>query len=178
MLSKRNIAVIILNLLIMSGAVYAADGITDSYVTSSPGLVQTNEPAGEIPVDDGMEPNPLPLAPAIPQPPTSKTSKPIQDQTQPTTPVKAPVETTTPAVKKTSTSSRVEKCKIVDRDGNGLIKAYTADSGRNLEGDANAWIWVPYGQCKKLNRGDYSGVSPEIRAKINKSNIKNAQTIE
>jgi hypothetical protein len=65
-----------------------------------------------------------------------------------------------------------EKCKVVDGHGNGMIKPYTADSGDNLAGDANAWIWVPYGQCKKINKGDFSGVSSDIRNKINDSNIQ------
>lgn len=72
----------------------------------------------------------------------------------------------------------MEKCHVVDQDGNGLIKAYMADSGINLEGDASAWIWVPHGQCAKINAGDFSGVSPAIRAKINPSNIQNAPTLE
>lgn len=71
----------------------------------------------------------------------------------------------------------MEKCKVVDKDGNGLIKAYMADSGLNLEGDANAWIWVPYGQCAKINAGDYSGITPDILAKINSSNVQTAPTL-
>lgn len=72
----------------------------------------------------------------------------------------------------------MEKCKVVDQDGNGLIKPYMADSGINLAGDADAWIWVPYGQCAKLNAGNFSGISPDILAKINTSNIQNAPTLE
>lgn len=71
----------------------------------------------------------------------------------------------------------MEKCNVVDSDGNGLIKAYMADSGVNLEGDASAWIWVPYGQCAKINAGDFTGVSPAILAKINTSNIQQAPTL-
>ena len=71
-----------------------------------------------------------------------------------------------------------EKCHVLDADGNGLIKPYRADSGINLEGDANAWIWVPYGECKKINAGDFRGVSREIRDKIEPSNIRDAQTLE
>lgn len=72
----------------------------------------------------------------------------------------------------------MEKCHVVDSNGNGLIKPYMADSGPNLEGDASAWIWVPYGQCAKINNGDFTGVSQAIRDKIDNSNITNAQTIE
>lgn len=72
----------------------------------------------------------------------------------------------------------MEKCKVTDSDGNGLIKPYMADSGINLAGDANAWIWVPYGQCTKINAGDFSGVSPDILAKIDTSNITQAKTLD
>lgn len=71
----------------------------------------------------------------------------------------------------------MEKCKVVDQNGNGLIKPYMADSGINLAGDADAWIWVPYGQCKKLNAGDFSGISPDILAKIDTTNIQQAPTL-
>lgn len=72
----------------------------------------------------------------------------------------------------------MEKCKVVDQDGNGLIKAYMADSGINLQGDASAWIWVPYGMCKQINAGNYDGVPPEILAKINtQSNVQTAPTL-
>lgn len=71
----------------------------------------------------------------------------------------------------------MEKCKVVDSNGNGLIKPYMADSGINLEGDASAWIWVPRGQCAKINAGDFNGVSPDIMAKINTSNIQQAPTL-
>lgn len=72
----------------------------------------------------------------------------------------------------------MEKCHVVDKNGNGLIRAYMADSGVNLEGDASAWIWVPYGQCKQINAGNFSGVSQEIRNKIQTSNVQFADTLE
>lgn len=72
----------------------------------------------------------------------------------------------------------MEQCKVVDSNGNGLIRPYMADSGPNLEGDANAWIYVPYGQCAKINNGDFSGVSQAVRDKIQPSNINEASTIE
>ncbi len=71
----------------------------------------------------------------------------------------------------------MEKCKVVDSNGNGLIRPYMADSGINLAGDADAWIWVPHGQCAKINAGDFSGVSPEIMAKIVRSNLQEAPTL-
>lgn len=72
----------------------------------------------------------------------------------------------------------MEKCQVVDKNGNGLIRAYMADSGVNLEGDASAWIWVPYGQCKKINAGDFSGVSQQIKNKIQTSNVQFSDTLE
>lgn len=75
-------------------------------------------------------------------------------------------------------ADNMQECKVVDSNGNGLIRAYMADSGPNLEGDANAWIYVPYGQCAKINNGDFSGVSQAIKDKIQPSNIDQAQTIE
>ena len=71
----------------------------------------------------------------------------------------------------------MEKCKVVDSNGNGLIKAYQADSGINLEGDPDAWIWVPYGQCAQINAGNFNGIAPDILAKINTSNIQSAPTL-
>ena len=56
----------------------------------------------------------------------------------------------------------MEQCHVVDADGNSIIKPYAADSGPNLANDANAWIWVPYGQCSKINSGDYSSLTPAI----------------
>lgn len=75
-------------------------------------------------------------------------------------------------------SMEQEKCKVVDSNGNGLIKPYMADSGINLENDADAWIYVPYGECAKLNAGDFSGVSAAIREKIQPSDITEAATTE
>ena len=68
----------------------------------------------------------------------------------------------------------MEKCKIVDADGKGLIKEHKADcasknnscSGSNGPGDPEAWILVPKGECKKINDGDFSGVSDAIKAKV------------
>ena len=67
----------------------------------------------------------------------------------------------------------MEKCKVM-KDGVGLIKANKADcagtshscAGQNKAGDPESWIIVPKGQCDKINAGDFSGVTPEIREKI------------
>jgi uncharacterized membrane protein len=68
----------------------------------------------------------------------------------------------------------MEKCQVVSKDGKGLIKAHKSDcagggsscAGSNPEGDPKAWILVPKGQCSKINAGDFSGVSQDIRDKI------------
>ena len=69
----------------------------------------------------------------------------------------------------------MEKCKVV-KDGKGIIKEQKADcktesgshscAGHNAAGDADSWIFVPKGQCEKINAGDFSGVSAEIKDKI------------
>lgn len=67
----------------------------------------------------------------------------------------------------------MDKCKVV-KDGKGMIKANKADcagtshacAGQNKAGDAESWIKVPKGQCEKINAGDFSGVSQEIKDKI------------
>lgn len=73
-------------------------------------------------------------------------------------------------------TTQMEKCRVVDKDGNGLIKPYMADSGSNLEGDRNAWIWVPFGQCQKINKGDFTGVPEEILYKIHDTHIQPSST--
>lgn len=68
----------------------------------------------------------------------------------------------------------VEKCKVVDKDGKGLIKANQSDcaggshscAGANEAGDSNAWILVPKGECEKINAGDFSGVGQDIKDRI------------
>ena len=69
--------------------------------------------------------------------------------------------------------ANMEKCKVV-KDGKGMIKAgkgacKTANgscAGNNAAGDPDAWIMVPKGECDKLNKGDMSGVSDEIKDKL------------
>ncbi len=68
----------------------------------------------------------------------------------------------------------MEKCQVVGGNGRGLIKAHKTDcaskdnscAGTNAAGDAEAWIMVPKGECDKINHGDFSGVSDEIKDKI------------
>ncbi len=67
----------------------------------------------------------------------------------------------------------MEKCKVV-KDGVGLIKANKTDcagtrhscAGQNAAGDPESWIVVPKGQCDKINAGDFSGVSQDVKDKI------------
>lgn len=55
---------------------------------------------------------------------------------------------------------KMEKCKVVDENGKGLIKEHKADcasanhscSGHNGPGDAKAWILVPEGHCEVINK--------------------------
>jgi uncharacterized membrane protein len=71
----------------------------------------------------------------------------------------------------------MEKCKVVDpKTGKGLIKPHkgscgvpaekTDCAGTNEAGDPNAFIIVPKGQCAKINAGDFSGVTAEIKDSI------------
>lgn len=68
----------------------------------------------------------------------------------------------------------MEKCQVI-KDGKGLIKAgkgacKTAShtcAGENKDGDVDAWIMVPKGQCDKINSGDMSEVSQDIKDKLN-----------
>jgi len=72
------------------------------------------------------------------------------------------------------TPDDMEKCKIVNKDGKGLIKEHKSDcasaksscAGTNSAGDPNAWILVPNGQCDKINSGYYSEISDDVKDKI------------
>lgn len=67
----------------------------------------------------------------------------------------------------------MEKCKVV-KDGKGMIKEHKGDcktskascSGNNTAGDPEAWIMVPKGECDKINKGDFSSVSQDVKDKI------------
>ena len=68
----------------------------------------------------------------------------------------------------------MEKCKAVDAEGKSIILEHKGDcssksgscAGHNKAGDSEAWIMVPKGECDKINKGDMSGVSDEIKAKL------------
>lgn len=68
----------------------------------------------------------------------------------------------------------MEKCKVVDAEGKGLIKEHKADcagasnscAGHNKAGDPEAWIMVPKGDCAKINAGELDGISQEIKDKL------------
>lgn len=88
------------------------------------------------------------------------------------------------AITLTSTSAfaeqDMEKCKVI-KDGKGLIKENKADcnseisscAGQNKAGDPEAWIIVPKGQCAKINAGDFSGVSQNIKDRIDTAPLEN-----
>ena len=74
-----------------------------------------------------------------------------------------------------------EECKVIDpKTGKGLIKSFknsckttcktpedrTDCATQAQEGNPNAFIIVPAGQCAKINAGDFSGVSPDIKSMI------------
>jgi uncharacterized membrane protein len=68
----------------------------------------------------------------------------------------------------------MEKCKPVNSKGKNIIKEHMADcasvtsscSGRNEAGDPEAWILVPKGDCEKIKKGRFSGISEEIMEKL------------
>jgi hypothetical protein len=67
----------------------------------------------------------------------------------------------------------MEKCHVV-KAGVGMIVAGKADckttshscAGKNVSGDPSSWIWVPTGDCKKVDDGDFSDLSEGAQAKI------------
>lgn len=71
----------------------------------------------------------------------------------------------------------MEKC-IINKNGKSLIKEHKADcnsgksscAGQNIKGDPTAWIFIPKGECAKINAGDFSGVSQDIKNKIEGAN--------
>jgi uncharacterized membrane protein len=68
----------------------------------------------------------------------------------------------------------MEKCKAVDSEGKSIVREHQADcasktgscAGHNNAGDPEAWVMVPKGECDKINKGDMSGISDEIKAKL------------
>lgn len=69
--------------------------------------------------------------------------------------------------------SNMEKCHV-SQAGKGMIVAGKADckttshacAGQNVDDDESSWIWVPTGECVKVNEGDFSGLPKNIQAKI------------
>lgn len=76
----------------------------------------------------------------------------------------------------------MEKCKVVDKDGKGLIKEHKADckadthtcKGQNSAHDASSWILVPKGECDKIQKNDYNNLSKETKEKIEWGQTKGA----
>lgn len=78
--------------------------------------------------------------------------------------------------------SNMEKCSVTDKNGRGLIKAGegacasknggNSCASHNKKDDPTAWIVVPKGECTKINKGDFSGVSDDIKNKIEKVDPK------
>lgn len=69
--------------------------------------------------------------------------------------------------------STMEKCHV-NQAGKGMIVAGKADckttshacAGQNVDDDEASWIWVPTGECIKVNEGNFSGLPKNIQAKI------------
>ncbi|CAK8162610.1 DUF2282 domain-containing protein [Candidatus Xenohaliotis californiensis] len=68
----------------------------------------------------------------------------------------------------------MEKCKVVDKDGKGLIRAHKSDcaggknscAGSNKAGDPDAWIFVPKGLCEKINNSEWKHVPKSVIKKL------------
>ena len=75
----------------------------------------------------------------------------------------------------------LEKCKIIDKNGNNLIKEKKSDcatskhgcSGRNQHNDPEAWIYVPSGKCEQINNGIIDGLDQNTLDKIDLQKLKN-----
>lgn len=70
----------------------------------------------------------------------------------------------------TFAAEEMEKCKVVDKAGKGLIKEHMAEGGMNKAGDPSAEIMVPKGWCAKVNEavmsGNWSAVPADVKAKL------------
>jgi len=70
--------------------------------------------------------------------------------------------------------ANMEKCKAVNSKGVNIIKEHMSDcasknsscAGHNKAGDNDAWILVPKGDCEKINKGKFSGLSKELKEKL------------
>ncbi len=73
-----------------------------------------------------------------------------------------------------NTAADMEKCVVVDKQGHNIVKAGKNDckgamnscAGTAKAGDKDNFIMVPKGQCSKINAGDFSGVSSDVKAKV------------
>ncbi len=73
-------------------------------------------------------------------------------------------------------AAKMEKCSVLNKDGKGLIKEGKGQcggngsdhtcAGQNKANDPTAWIMVPEGECAKINMGDVSGVSDDVKNAI------------
>ena len=83
-------------------------------------------------------------------------------------------------------ASEMEKCRILDTEGRGLIKEHKGDcttasqtsAGQSVQWDPEAWIMVPEGECAKINSGDVSGISEDIKAKIEVDFLPKAAAVD
>lgn len=74
----------------------------------------------------------------------------------------------------------MEKCIAVNSKGINIVKEHMSDcaskntscAGNNKAGDNDAWILVPTGDCEKINKGNFSGISKEILDKLDMSKDK------
>jgi hypothetical protein len=83
-----------------------------------------------------------------------------------------------PGIALAASPEGMEQCRVVTADKSvGLIKAGQADGigsvglgntykGLNIEGERNAYIWLPVGLCAKINAGYINAIPEEIRNKI------------
>lgn len=75
--------------------------------------------------------------------------------------------------KMTGGMSHGEKC-VAMKDGKNIVKANKNDcksashscAGQAKAGEADSWIYVPKGQCAKINSGNYTGISKETKDKL------------
>lgn len=72
-----------------------------------------------------------------------------------------------------SAEEKMEKC-VINKNGKSLIKAHRGDcstskyscAGQNGANDPEAWLFVPKGQCEKINAGDFSKISQTLKDKL------------
>lgn len=73
-----------------------------------------------------------------------------------------------------ATPPQLEKCQI-NKDGKSFIKEHMADCkttsshscmGNNSANDSESWVFVPQGECAKINACDFSGMTDNVKSKI------------